>query len=363
MANKLILSNNNNNRISKRFFTSISFSGAGFLACYHLGVAECLLRQKLLSLSSSQDDDSSPMIVTGVSGGALVASAVLAGVTPADGMSAALAISQATRKHRLDALQPGFSLVDEMYTHFQQLVRDAVQEDPELFLKRVNGKLRIGLTDRRVFPPVGENPKAYAFVDTYRSVEDVLAAALLSSYIPGVTGPVGGTWDTRHSALPWASRQVNAMIAAECVKHGVTGLPIPPLPSDLSSREICWDGGLVNAFPIVDQDTLMVAPVAVYFPQHEHTINPAIQNHHSTFVRVVRLNEFVSFHLTRENAIRMRQIVMSSDAATLQARFAEGFDDAQRYLERNNLMSVHRAVTATTAATSSLNNRGNPVTM
>ena len=337
-------------------FTSISFSGAGFLACYHLGVAECLLRQNIIHITSSSSTQD-PLIVTGVSGGALVASAVLAGVTPDDGMSAALQISQATRKHRWDALQPGFSLVDEMYTHFQQLVKDAVQEDPALFLRRVNGKLRIGLTDRRVFPPVGENPKAYAVVDTYRSVEDVLAAALLSSYIPGVTGPVGGTWDTRHSALPWASRQVNAMIAAGCVKHGITGHPIPPLPSDLSSREICWDGGLVNAFPIVDEDTLMVAPVAVYFPKHQHTINPAIRNTIDT-VRFLRLNECVSFHLTRENAIRMRQIVMSSDTATLQARFAEGFDDAQRYLERNNLMLVHRVAT-----TASLNNGGNSVTI
>lgn len=318
-------------------------------------MAECLLRQNIIGVSQK---DSNP-IVTGVSGGALVASAILAGVTPADGMSAALAISQATRRHRFDALQPGFSLVDETYHHFQKLVRDAVKDDPEVFLNRVNGKLRIGLTDRRVFPPVGENPKAYALVDTYRDVEDVLAAALLSSYIPGVTGPMGGTWDTRHSVIPWASRQVNEMIAAGCVVHGVTGQPIiPPLPNNnFLSREICWDGGLVNAFPTVDEETLMVAPVAVYFPKHKHTINPAIQN--TDTVRVVRLNECVSFHLTRENARRMREIIMSSDAAVLQARFAEGFDDAQRYLERRNLMSVHRVATAATT----LGNGGNPVTM
>lgn len=315
----------------QRSFNSISFSGAGFLACYHLGVAECLLQQGLLFLHDNNND----LIVTGVSGGALVASALLAGVTPTDGMSAALEISRATRKHPLDALQPGFSLVDEMYQHFRQLVKDAVDNDPQAFLKRVNGKLRIGLTDRRVFPPLGANEKAYAVVDSYRGVDDVLAAALLSSYIPGVTGPIGGTWDTRHSALPWASRQVNEMIAAGCVKHGVTGQPIPPLP--LSSREICWDGGLVNAFPIVDEETLMVSPVAVQFSKHAHTINPALQTT-GVVVRALRLNEWVSFHLTADNAIRLRQIVMSSDATVLQARFAEGYDDAQKYLERHSLM-------------------------
>jgi predicted acylesterase/phospholipase RssA len=321
-----------------RCFTSISFSGAGFLACYHLGVAECLLRHNLLKHEK--------LIITGVSGGALVASALLAGVTPTDGMSAALAISQKTRQHRFDALQPGFSLVDEMYQHFQQLVRDAVTNE-ELFLQQVNGTLRIGLTDRRVFPPVGENPHAYMVVDTYRSVEDVLAEALLSSYVPGITGPMGGTWDTRHSVLPWASRQVHAMMAERCVKHGVTGQPIVP-HQNVASREICWDGGLVNAFPIVDQQTLMVAPVAVDFPHHPHTINPATRMSNSSTVRVLRLNQWVSFHLTRENAIRLRQIVMSSDADVLQARFAEGYDDAQHYLERNNLISVHQVVTSST---------------
>jgi hypothetical protein len=284
-------------------------------------------------------------IITGVSGGALVASALLAGVTPTDGLAAALAISETTRQHRFDALQPGFSLVDEMYQHFQQLVRDAVTNE-ELFLQQVNNTLRIGLTDRRVFPPVGENPHAYMVVDTYRTVEDVLAAALLSSYVPGVTGPMGGTWDTRHSVLPWASRQVHAMMAEGCVKHGVTGQPIVPHP-DVTSREICWDGGLVNAFPIVDQQTLMVAPVAVDFPHHPHTINPAVRQSRCP-VRVLRLNQWVSFHLTRENAIRLRQIVMSSDADVLQARFAEGYDDAQHYLEHNNLLSVHGVVTTST---------------
>ncbi|GAX26808.1 patatin-like phospholipase domain-containing protein 3 [Fistulifera solaris] len=324
-----------NIRSTTRHFTSISFSGAGFLACYHLGVAECLLRHNVLSTK---------LIVTGVSGGALVASALLAGVTPTDGMLAALAISEKTRQHRFDALQPGFSLVDEMYQHFQQLVRDAVKNE-EHFLQQVNGTLRIGLTDRRVFPPIGENPHAYIVVDTYRSVEDVLAAALLSSYIPGVTGPLGGIWDTRHSVLPWASRQVHAMMAEGCVKHGVTGQPIVP-HHDVTSREICWDGGLVNAFPIIDQQTLMVAPVAVDFPYHPHTINPAMRQ--SSAERVLRLNQWVSFHLTRENAIRLRQIVVSSDADVLQARFAEGYDDAQHYLERNNLISVHRIVTTST---------------
>lgn len=89
---------------------SFGFSGAGFLTCYHLGVAECLLRHKRLpSPGELPADDTTAPIVTGVSGGALVATAVSVGVQPEDGMRATLAIAEQTRIAGgvLDHLRPG----------------------------------------------------------------------------------------------------------------------------------------------------------------------------------------------------------------------------------------------------------------
>ena len=92
---------------------SFGFSGAGFLTCYHLGVAECLLKHgKLLAPGELPKDDEGTHeapIMTGVSGGALVATAVSLGIRPEDGMKATMAIAEHTRKAGglLDHLRPG----------------------------------------------------------------------------------------------------------------------------------------------------------------------------------------------------------------------------------------------------------------
>jgi predicted acylesterase/phospholipase RssA len=114
--------------------SSFGFSGAGFLTCYHLGVAECLLKHGHLlqrgQLPTSKSNDtttvtvtvtdtdnnnnkdtmmSSPML-TGVSGGALVAAAVSIGIRPEDGMNAMAEIVRRTRSvgGMMDHLRPGY---------------------------------------------------------------------------------------------------------------------------------------------------------------------------------------------------------------------------------------------------------------
>ena len=100
--------------IVARHLSSFGFSGAGFLACYHLGVAQCLVKHGILlqpgRLSSENNIQNSP-VLTGVSGGALVAAAVSAGIDlEQDGMNACLEIAKRTRAAGglLDALYPGY---------------------------------------------------------------------------------------------------------------------------------------------------------------------------------------------------------------------------------------------------------------
>lgn len=92
-----------------RSISSFGFSGAGFLTCYHLGVAECLLKNGLLLPKGALPLDHRTPILTGVSGGALVATAVSLGVSPEDAMRATLAIAAQTRQAGgfLDHLKPG----------------------------------------------------------------------------------------------------------------------------------------------------------------------------------------------------------------------------------------------------------------
>jgi predicted acylesterase/phospholipase RssA len=85
---------------------SFGFSGAGFLTCYHLGVADCLLKHGLLFSKEKNNN----VLLTGVSGGALVAATVSMGIPPEEGMTATLEIARRTRQAggMLDHLLPGY---------------------------------------------------------------------------------------------------------------------------------------------------------------------------------------------------------------------------------------------------------------
>jgi len=99
-------------RIGQRV-SSFGFSGAGFLTCYHLGVAECLLQRGALNLfhedPANDGRGHNPVIVTGVSGGALVATAISIGIQPTDGMNIMIDVAEHARRSGglLDHLKPG----------------------------------------------------------------------------------------------------------------------------------------------------------------------------------------------------------------------------------------------------------------
>lgn len=84
---------------------SLGFSGAGFLACYHMGASSCLQDHGYLN----KDNTKKNPILTGVSGGALIASATALGVNPEVVMQTTLQVAKDTRQKGglLDAFRPG----------------------------------------------------------------------------------------------------------------------------------------------------------------------------------------------------------------------------------------------------------------
>ena len=218
---------------------SFGFSGAGFLAGYHLGVVACLQERAGLLLpapspTSSSNTTTWPPVtrLTGVSGGALVAAATACGVAVEDGRRAILEVSRQARAcGPLDALHPGFSLIDAAETALATVLRDAVggchTDEEDALLQHINehGLLQIGLTDRRrAFPSAAarlggrfnhnDDDDAFVVVDRYRTVDDVLAAGILSSYVPLVTGPLQGNRCRRNPAVQRASVRLREMVRA-----------------------------------------------------------------------------------------------------------------------------------------------------
>lgn len=356
---------------------SFGFSGAGFLVCYHIGVVACLMEHGLLLLPNQ--------ILTGCSGGALTTAAIYAGVTPEDGMNCILQIAKKTREAggMLDALMPGFSLVDQIEQLFLLEMKLALggsraihpssgcvegdDYDNELLLRRMQGGrlMRVGLADRRVFPPFGYNEKAYCYVDQYRDVEDVMAACILSSYVPGFTGPALGSKHTGNGAVDRASQRLKEMVDLQFVKSGITGQPVCDTAvvhkeqtkttfeknNDAADdvREIYWDGGLVNMYPVVDESTVVVTPVIGDFHPNraimpKRDIEDAFQGYglaRNIFPTSFQESHRTKIHLCKDNLFAIRQMALSSDDAVLQERFIQGFDDAKRFIDKHNLTTVH----------------------
>lgn len=320
--------------------SSLGFSGAGFLASYHLGAVKCLQEQGVLAVSKG-----SLLPLTGVSAGALVAASIAAGVNADDGMKSVLEIARKAREAgRLMTLQPGFSLVDVMEVEVRERLNKAVESDNEEFLRRIDygRNLRIGLTDRQVFPPVGPNPRAMCYVDRYRDIDDVVAACVLSSYIPGVTGPTLGSKHERHHAILRAAQRLLEMVQHGCVKKGLTGEPlqVSEISSDL--RELYWDGGLVNAFPVFDENTVIVTPIAADFVNE--SIDPSIEYRDKGLpIRKWKANPTTQLHMTTANLHTFRSLVLNPDEANLQSFFDKGYDNALTFLDQRSLLQVFKS--------------------
>ncbi len=223
----------------------------------------------------------------------------------------------------MDVFTPGFSLIDQVETPFREaMVRalggtlpkimhttsfttssgeemddanDSLYDiDPELFRRRFpSGKLRIGLTDRHslwISLRKSNILEAYRYVDTFRNLEDVVASCMLSSYIPGGTGPLkfgenipdflGGIFQNsvaneNNTTVDRAGKRLREMKQLGLVKYGLTEevdevknttLELDDINSDKNpviqrSSTDYWDGGIVDVFPTFDESTVIVTPV------------------------------------------------------------------------------------------------------
>ena len=232
---------------------------------------------------------------------------------------------------------------------------DAVNDDTELLLRRIDGGklLRIGLTNRDV-KPLLRNPKAYCFVDEYRDAKDIVAACMLSSFIPGATGLMSGASPT----IERSSARLREMTDLGFVKkqNGAGGEISTVLPSTTADSEgdkdasfpQFLDGGLCNGFPIIDEHTVLVTPIRGKFKPNRWICPSAEEEtYHLTDQAdtddddLVVLSKRVKLYMDRQNARTFRRIILSSDDSELQRRFSQGYDDAKRFLRDQNLETIH----------------------
>ncbi|KAG0582897.1 hypothetical protein M758_3G097200 [Ceratodon purpureus] len=180
-------------------FTSpgFSFSAAGLLFPYHLGVCQCLIQEGYIT-------ENTPL--AGSSAGALVCAVVGGGLSMYDAL-------QATKELALDCRTYGTAF--RLGAVLRNFLEKFLPEDVHL---KVNGKIRVAVTQ------VFRSPRGL-LVDYFESREDLINALLTSCFIPGYLAP----------------RPVTIFRNRICVDGGIT-LFMPPTAADKTVR--------VCAFPL-----------------------------------------------------------------------------------------------------------------
>lgn len=326
---------------------SVGFSGAGFLGCYHVGVSACLRRHGVLPDEDDEDErDDVPVALLGASAGALVCAALALRVRTDDCMDIVHAVARETRRRggALDALRPGYSLVDEVDRCLYPALRDACGDDDELARRRLSSSgLRVALSDRRAMARAvpGSLAGAYRYADDFRDLHDLSAAAVLSSYIPGVTGPIKGTSCPTNGAVRRAWERTRRTLDWGAVKHGDTGRPVTldeivvvDDDDNDNNREAFWDGGLSNMWPVLDDRTIVVSPLNGDFSPNPF-VAPA-----SPSDLTIPVSERTKVGFNLKNMDAAMRMCLSSEATTLDKVFANGYDDASRFLSDHSMERV-----------------------
>lgn len=180
-------------------FTSpgFSFSAAGLLFPYHLGVCQCLIENGYIT-------ENTPL--AGSSAGALVCAVIGSGLSTYDAL-------QATKELALDCRTYGTAF--RLGAVLRNFLEKFLPEDVHL---KVNGKIRVAVTQ------VFRQPRGL-LVDFFDSREDLINALLTSCFIPGYLAP----------------RPVTMFRNRICVDGGITFF-MPPTAADKTVR--------VCAFPL-----------------------------------------------------------------------------------------------------------------
>lgn len=316
-------------------------------------------------------------------------------------MNLILSVAERTREKGgwLDVLRPGFSLLDQL----EDLVVKEMQlalggsstpgdYDWELMKSRMDGGrlLRVGMMNARNLPSfdlsmIGKSQmESYVYVDQYRDLEDVVSSCILSSYIPFGTGPLRANQEESNTVVKKAHVKVMEMEQLGFIKHGITGNPIKSKAKDKDSNAdnetksigthdsgICYmDGGLVNNWPSINSDTIIVSPIiGSYSNPH---ISPSATNcsedpsrndvqeflaklaksnplflnlksilvpHLNIHPPSVQISDSIRFDLTQENLESFFRMIKSSEDSVLEERFHQGYNDATLFLKDRGWLS------------------------
>uniref|UniRef100_A0A8C5M664 triacylglycerol lipase n=1 Tax=Leptobrachium leishanense TaxID=445787 RepID=A0A8C5M664_9ANUR len=215
--------------------------------------------------------------VYGASAGALNAAALVSGCCLADCCSDVMEVAKEARKRNLGPLHPSFNLV--------KILKNGLYRNlPENAHELASGRLVISLT--RVSD--GEN----VLVSEFRTKEELIQALICSSFVP--------------------------------VYCGI----IPP-----SFRGVRYvDGGISNNLPEYDlRNTITVSPFS-----GESDICP--RDNSTNFHELRITNTSIQFSLA--NLYRLTRALFPPEPKVLGQLCQEGYNDALRFLKRNNLLSA-----------------------
>ncbi|XP_043487724.1 patatin-like phospholipase domain-containing protein 2 isoform X1 [Polistes fuscatus] len=218
--------------------------------------------------------------ISGASAGAIAACCLLCDLPLGEITSNVLRVAREARQHTLGPFSPSFNVHEILLESLQKFL----PEDAHI---RVNGKLHISLT--RVYD--GKN----VIVSHYNSREELLQALLASSFIPFFSG-----------ILPPRFRGIRYI-----------------------------DGGFSDNLPTLDENTVTVSPFC-----GESDICP--RDTSSQLFHVIVAN--TSIELSRQNFYRFPRILFPPNPKILSNMCKQGFDDALRFLHRNNLINCTRCL-------------------
>ncbi|XP_026672777.1 patatin-like phospholipase domain-containing protein 2 isoform X2 [Ceratina calcarata] len=218
--------------------------------------------------------------ISGASAGAIAACCLLCDMPLGEITSNVLRVAREARQGTLGPFSPSFNCQDVLLESLQKFLPN----DAHI---RVSGKLHVSLT--RVYD--GKN----VIVSQFSSREDLLQALLASAFIPIFSGLFPPRF------------------------HGVRYM----------------DGGFSDNLPTLDENTITVSPFC-----GESDICPrdvSSQLFHVNFANT-------SIELSRQNIYRFARILFPPNPEMLSNMCKQGFDDALRFLHRNNLLNCTRCL-------------------
>ncbi|XP_066600427.1 1-acylglycerol-3-phosphate O-acyltransferase Pnpla3-like [Prorops nasuta] len=218
--------------------------------------------------------------ISGASAGAIAACCLLCDLPLGEITSNVLRWAREARQSTLGPFSPSFNVQEILLESLQKFL-------PENAHLLVSGKLHVSLT--RVYD--GKN----VIVSQFNSKEDLMQALLASSFIPLFSGLLPPRF------------------------HGIRYM----------------DGGFSDNLPTLDENTITVSPFC-----GESDICPrdvSSQLFHINFANT-------SIELSRENMYRFARILFPPNPEMLSNMCKQGFDDALRFLHRNNLINCTRCL-------------------